>query len=227
MIYNPCVVCARPVFPLAGQSVIIDSLFLEKGDNVPVGPCHTVCLQSAAWASILSQRRIAHYKNDRGFIEAASNPLGIVLCGPNAGGFAIITSAGMIYTPTKQQAEELALEDDRAFYWIQHEMTAHLYAFGPDIEAVKTELTKTKRYPLWNVVDRLGIADLVVYPEGVKAGELLWVKGLVRYWDEDAITVKTRYQVSTERSLGELLVANRNFEWTMEAWNAQKRSRDA
>lgn len=165
---NQCIFCKRPVLEIRGQFEKLDTYYLNKEDelfqNKIYGSCYSAAMKASKWGAAWYKKRLEHAKS-MGFrvIKIASNHC--------------VVDRGQAWESYYTDGRKLSLGKDELHqasglmqikqnYNVELEDTAF-------VTKVRAALESEGSYPLWNLIEHLGVADQILYPELLKNGRML------------------------------------------------------
>jgi hypothetical protein len=197
-----CSVCGLPVLELDGQFEFLQPYFTEEFDHPAfklAGECHSTCLVRSEHGHTWSEWRVRHFSTVRGYRLVAEQGGWSVLVharlrellafhvdGSSVGGERPGKHAGMVVgagrvveggvlVPVEQEEFNLSYQDVAVI----DELQAHLASEG--------------KYPISRVLEALGIAGLLRWPQALEGGMFVFAKSLKREWGRTDIAMRMRY----------------------------------
>lgn len=191
-----CFLCALPVLELKGQFDKLDSYYLQPEDDAYVqgayGWCHALCLVRSSWGHFWFTRRREHFTENIGYQQAASDGEHCVLRHPRTGELLILRADGLMFDVAPRALTKAKPSEGGVMLPIEQEMNIELDE-GDLVREIRDDLVNQKRYPLWGLIDGLGIRAQMMFPRALEGGELRLDKRLRREWVGSWISAKAVY----------------------------------
>jgi hypothetical protein len=197
-----CSICGLPVLELDGQFECLQPYFTEDFDHPAVklaGECHSTCLVRSEHGRTWTEWRVRHFSTGRGYRLVGEQGGWSVLVHPRLRGLlafnvdgssvggerpgkhaGMVVGAGRVVeggvlVPVEQEEFNLSYQDVAVI----DELQAHLASEG--------------KYPISRVLEALGIAGLLRWPQALEGGMFVFAKSLKREWGRTDIAMRMRY----------------------------------
>lgn len=160
---NQCIFCKRPVLEIRGQFEKLDSYYLKKEDELfqekIYGSCYSAAMKASKWGAAWYKKRL-EYARSMGFkvLKIAANH-----CVVDRGqAWEVYYADGRKLSLGKDELHQATgLMQIKQNYNVELEDTAF-------VTKIRATLESEGSYPLWNLIEHLGVADQMIHPEQLK-----------------------------------------------------------
>jgi hypothetical protein len=193
---SDCAFCSRLVLELEGQFEVLQGYLLEPGSppDIPDGACHLACLLKSTWGPFWGERRARHLEQIvRRELVAQRDGRRVYRDPRNRNWVAVAATGEMMVWPFGSERKARRVSTGRLIS-VEQEYNLELPPEMRELVAeVQAELTRTKSYPLWRLIEQLGLADVMVHPEALADGKLVYDRSLRGDWSATWLAVRMRY----------------------------------
>lgn len=177
-----CTICRLPVLELDGQFENLEPYYLVPGEPAAalVGECHSVCLERSPHGPTWYRWRRDGYASGRSYVIAAEGDGWTVLRHRRLRALLAFhelgtsLAAGLVLDVDEEF--ELALDDEAV------------------IAEIKTGLRAVGRFPIARVIEALGIADRMRWPESLQDAVFEHDAALEEDWAPGVVAMRARYK---------------------------------
>jgi hypothetical protein len=193
---NSCTVCRLPVLELDGQFENLDSYYIESEDPAAdlAGECHSCCIASSAYGHVWHAWRVHNYTSVRSYRIAAEQDGWTVLLHkrhPEVLAFHVAGfSVGAERSPQRGREQVV---DGGVLVAVDQEFNLVLND-RQIVAEVKSCLKKDRRYSIVAMLNALGIADRIQWPQALDKAFFVFDAKLQQEWTETALSMRAQYQ---------------------------------
>lgn len=192
---NSCSICQLPVLELDGQ---FENLQPYDGDTEHpamelAGECHSSCISTHEYGRTWHDWRVRSYSSGRGYRVAGEPEDWCVLVHPRHPGLLAFHASGFSVArgaPTPR--ESVAVVDNGILVSVNQEFNLAL----SDIEIVdelKAGLRSDGKYSILTMLNKLGVADRIKWPQALTSADFVLDKKLQGHWMSAAVSMRARY----------------------------------
>jgi hypothetical protein len=200
-----CSICGLPVLELDGQFECLQPYFTEDFDHPAVklaGECHSTCLVRSEHGRTWTEWRVRHFSTGRGYRLVGEQGGWSVLVHPRLRGLLAFNvdgssvggerpgkHAGMVVGAGRVVEGGVLVPFDEEFNIAYHDVAV--------IDELKTQLAGEGKYPISRMLEALGIAGLVRWPQALEGARFVFDKRLEREWKGTRTGVGMRARYAT------------------------------
>lgn len=199
---NSCSICRLPVLELEGLFEALQPYFTEEFDHPAfklAGECHSTCLVRSEHGHTWSEWRVRHFSTVRTYRLIAEQGGWSVLVHPrypqllafhvdgsSVGGERPGRFAGRVVGAGRVVEGGMLVPLEHEEYNLSYQDVAF-------IDELQTHLASEGKYPISRVLEALGIAGLLMWPQALEGGMFVFAKSLKRGWGRTHVAMRARY----------------------------------
>ena len=198
---HACSICRLPVLELEGQFEFLQPYFTEEFDHPAfelAGECHSTCLARNEHGRTWSEWRVRHFSTGRGYRLVGERGGWSVLVHPRFPeflAFHVDGSSASGERPGKDRGRIVGagrIVEGKVLVPFEEEFNL-AYDDVALIGELQTQLARDGKYPVVRVLEALGIAGLVRWPQALEGAVFVFQKSLKREWGRRAVAMRVRY----------------------------------
>jgi hypothetical protein len=179
-----CFLCADQVLGLRGQDVTLDTFYLCNQDedqkalaNDAFGECHLRCLINSKWGGFWARRIAGNLRDVRQFECLLENEELQVLRNVRLAETIVVRSDGWFTFLPDLRLREARKTPEGLLLPVTEEMSVMLSGHSELIAEIEQELEAKRAVSLWDLTNRLGLSEHLLYPEAIRPGEVNLLQG--------------------------------------------------
>lgn len=190
-----CAFCSRVVLEFEGQFGILHPYLLESSQRagVPVGSCHLACLARSEWAGLWADRQAHHQATVLRHEQIGANAHYRAFHDRRNREWVVVAATGELLGWRIGAERNARRADGGRMIAIEQEYNLELPEHGELIAEVQAALARDKRYPLPQVISRLGLDDVMMHPAALADGAFVLDGSMRRHWSTSAVSARARY----------------------------------
>ncbi|MBZ0234586.1 MAG: hypothetical protein K8M05_19800 [Deltaproteobacteria bacterium] len=204
-----CVGCARVVLELEGQFEKLDSFYLEDGGPPPetAGIWHRRCLEESPHGEAWYRARLRNHVAVRRYVEVVTTSAWTVVRHPRTGETLAFARAGASLSLTFAEGRPRIVAGG-AIHRVDEEYNLELDDRDA-ITVVQDALTSVGVFPVFALLEVLGVADRVVHPEALEGAVFRFDRSLHDEWQPGFVSARVEYGVFVPDELAPHVVRGR------------------
>jgi len=193
---NACSICDLPVLELDGQFENLEPYYAEPDHPAATlaGECHSTCIASHEHGRIWFEWKVRNYSTGRGYRLAAQEDEWSILIHTRHPGLIAFHVSGFSVTSEPPSRNGHGTPTDGGVLVPVVEKEFNLRLDDVEISAtVKAGLRQQGQYSILSMLNMLGIADRIKWPQALENSAFVFDKKQQREWGSTDLAMRARY----------------------------------